>query len=390
MKLLKFTKEFFSKEENQFIILLFIAWRIWILLFALVGMFLPLASKDFLGGTIGNYLRNPLFWSWSNFDGEHYIAIAQRGYQNLEHSFFPLYPIIVNLFSFGNHQYIPFVGILIANISFFLSLFFLWMLIRMDYSKKIAFLSLLSLILFPTSFYFGALYTESLFLFLTVVSFFAARKSKWMISGIFGALASSTRIYGVILIPALLFEWMDKKGSKSLKNSVIPLLSISFILTGFVGYLYYSYKTTGNPFVFYTDLSPFGEQRSSSSITPLPQVFWRYIKMIFTVDILTPTFVTIFFEFVVGLTGLLLIIYGFVKRIRSSYLTFALLSYILPTLTGSFSSLPRYILVIFPLFILSGLSLSKVPKVIRLLVCILMLVLLALQTMFFVRGYWVA
>src|SRR3989339_198501 len=56
-------------------------------------------QNDFLGGGKSLYISNPYLWSWLNFDGEHYLAIAREGYRPLTYFFFPLYPIVVKYLS---------------------------------------------------------------------------------------------------------------------------------------------------------------------------------------------------------------------------------------------------------------------------------------------------
>ena len=97
---------------------------------------------------------------------------------------------------------------------------------------------------------------------------------------------------------------------------------------------------------------------------------------------------TIVVEFVSGLLGVLLLLFSFIKKIRLSYMAFALAAFILPTFTGSFSSMPRYFLVIFPFFITLALVSFK-SRAGLLLVLAIFALLLAAETMFFVRGYWV-
>jgi hypothetical protein len=154
--------------------------------------------------------------------------------------------------------------------------------------------------------------------------------------------------------------------------------------------MWFLYKTAGNPLAFYTELSVFGEQRGEGQVVLLYQVFWRYIKMLVTVTRSDPIYLTILIEFFVGLSSLALIIWGYLRKIRLSYLAFALLGYVLPTLTGSFSSLPRYVLVLFPLFIVLGLFLSTRGRVFRFAFFILSGVLFAVETILFIRGYWVS
>lgn len=369
-----------------------LVWRISTFAFALVGIvLLPLRNTDYLGGSVDNYSTNPLFWGWANFDGDYYLKIAIHGYQSLTHSFFPLYPLFAKYLAMplgANFSSIVVAGLIISNLSFLVSLFIFWRLIRMDYSEKTAFLSLILLLVFPTSFYFGAIYTESLFLLLALSTFYAARKKKWFFAGVLGMLASMTRVVGVLLLPALLIEWFQNTRSKKGRSSIFRLLFLLLVPIGLATYMFFLQKTTGNSLAFYNELSYFGEQRSGQ-LVPLYQVFWRYIKMLATTTMSDPIYLTVSMEAVAGFFVPVLLLWGYIKKMRISYLLFGALAYILPTLTGSFSSMPRYVLVIFPVFILLGIFFSERRRLV-LFLSIISVILLAIETMFFIRGYWVA
>src|SRR3989344_6062439 len=131
----------------------------------------------------------------------------------LEYAFFPIYTMIIYFFShlFSSNLLESIVnsvlvGIYISNIAFIFALILLFELIKIDFSRKISFLTLVVLLIFPTSFYFGSLYNESLFLLLSVLSFYFARKGKWRFASLFGLLSSATRVFGILLLPALLIE----------------------------------------------------------------------------------------------------------------------------------------------------------------------------------------
>lgn len=381
-------------EENiiKKIFYLWLGWRISLFIFALIGLvLLPLQSIHYLGGSIDNYSTNPLFWGWANFDGDYYLKIAVHGYQSLTHSFFPLYPLFAKYLAtpFGSEvSTIVIAGLIISNLSFLISLFIFWKLVRIDYSEKIAFWSLISLLVFPISFYFGAMYTESLFLLLALSAFYAARKKIWFLAGFLGMLASATRVIGILLLPALIVEWFQGVKNRKKQSSIFGLLSLLLIPVGLVLYILFLQKTTGNPLAFYNELGAFGEQRSGQ-LVPLYQVFWRYIKMLATTTMSDPIYLTVSMEAVAGFFVPVLLLWGYIKKMRISYLLFGALAYMLPTLTGSFSSMPRYVLVIFPLFILLGIFLSEKPKL-RLSLFIASIILLTIETMLFIRGYWVA
>jgi len=368
-----------SKKDFLFILYSFLSWRVLlfvILFFAVKSV--PL-QEHFLGGGMQAYLKSPWLWNWANFDGEHYLAIAKDGYHLAEQAFFPLYPLLIKLLGGG-----VWAGLIISNTSFFLALLGLFKLLKIDFSEKISKSAIILLLLFPTSFYFGAVYTESLFLCLVVWSFYFFRKEKYLFAGILGAFASATRIIGVILLAVYLIELFLKK-----KFRVIHY-SLFIILVGLLAYMFYLYKVYGDPLMFLHALPTFGEQRSSTPIL-LPQVIFRYVFKILpnlNYSYFAGTFSTVM-EFVVGIMFLVVSIFSFFK-LRLSYSLFLVLGYIIPTLSGSFSSLPRYVLVLFPAFILFAVWISKTSGLIRFIGYTVLLICLIVSLSLFSRGYWIS
>lgn len=343
------------------------------------GLILPV-KITFLGGGWQNYFVSPLTWSWANFDGVHYLGIASFGYRQFEQAFFPLYPLLIRILgAFSGIDYVK-LGILLSNLSFFLAIVILYSLIKLDYPKN-AFWIIAFLLFFPTSFYFASVYTESLFLFLAIGSFYAARKRLWWLAGFCGALASATRIVGVFLLPALAVEYFLT--SRSDKRSFLWLLLIPL---GLILYMYWLNNNYGDPFYFFHAQASFGAGRSSSGLILLPQVVFRYLKIFITADFNYQYLISVV-EFISSIGALFLLIYG-IKKIRWSYWVFAALAYLTPTLTGTFLSMPRFVLTIFPLFFLLPYYLGN--NKVRTIWLTISIVLLFIATMLFTRGYWIA
>ena len=202
-----------KKKDFLFIFFSFLIWRVLLLVIELITIKFVPVQNNFLGGGIINYLKAPLFWGWANFDGEHYISIAQHGYGLGEQAFFPLYPVLIKMIAFLFLEYtsvVHAVGLVISNISFFIGLIGFYKLIKIDFSNKIAKICIVLLLLFPTSFYFGSTYTEGLFFSLIVWSFYFARKENWLSASILGMFASATRVLGVLLAPAFALMILKK------------------------------------------------------------------------------------------------------------------------------------------------------------------------------------
>ncbi len=370
---------------------LFLVWKLILIIALLISINIPLGYTDrFLGGGPNNYKLAPGFFSWANFDGEHYLSIAIFGYKSLQQAFFPLYPLLISFFgkpfsadlmsSIVNYIL---VGILISNISFYFALLALWKLLMIDFSKKLALLTIFLIIIFPTSFYFSAVYNESLFLLLTVLAFVFARKGNWFLASSFGMLASSTRVFGILLLPTFIIEaFLQKKKS-------LGLLWLFLIPLGLGAYMYYQYLAFGDPFAFYNLQELVGEQRQSGLVI-LPQTYYRYLKMLLTVDIQNPIYQTIILEFICGILFLLLPIYGYFKKIRLSYLFYALAGFLIASIQGSFSSVPRYVIVFFPAFMAMAIFILTIPKFLKVAIIIISAILLIIETALFLRGYWVA
>lgn len=374
------------------ILLMFLTWRailIGVSFFAI--HFVPLAQNDrYLGGGFVNYGISPQLFSWANFDGEHYLSISIFGYKDLQQAFFPVYPMLMSFFSRSNPIDLisslvnsTIVGLIISNVLFVLSLIYLWELIKIDFPKKIAYLTIILLLIFPASYYFGAVYSESLFLFLSVLSFYSARRGKWFVAGLFGMVSSATRVFGTILLLACLIEAYQQKASLS------KFFWIFLIPLGLGVYMWYLNSTIGDPLAFYHFQTLVGEQHQPGIIT-LPQVYFRYIKMLTTTPLVNPIFQTIVLESFVGLAFFILPIYGYFKKIRLSYIVYAMLGFLTPTIQGSFSSLPRYVIILFPSFLAAAIFVNSLPRLVRALLLLLSFSILVTEASLFLRGYWVA
>ncbi|OGD83126.1 hypothetical protein A2165_01990 [Candidatus Curtissbacteria bacterium RBG_13_40_7] len=359
------------------IFLFFLIWRIGLFLIAFIS---PLFIPNF--GARFPYFEERLvssgfphfIWSFGNFDGVHYLGIAQNGYAfQFTQVFFPFYPILIKLLSYLTFGNFLVSGLLISNLAFFGGLVLFFKLVKNVYNEKIAFWSCLFLLTFPTSFYFGAVYTEGLFFLLIISAFYLLYKNKVILASIIGSFASLTRLAGLFLVPSL----MLKKDFKSL----IPVLIVPL---GFLAYVTYLQIEFNNPLYFLSAQSIFGQERSTSGIILLPQVFWRYIKILATTNGLV--LANAVFEMLATIFALSLLVIGF-NKIKTEWLVFSLIAVLVPTLTGTFTSMPRYILVAFPIYIMLALVKSTIAKS---LILFVFFSLLIISTILFAQGYWVA
>lgn len=324
--------------------------------------------------------------SLAQFDGIHYLTIVEKGYvgTGLIQAFFPLYPLLIKMFSLGLINPV-WVGMLISLFCFICGSFLLIKLILIDYHKDIAYKTLLLMLLFPTAFFFGAVYNEGFFFFLTVAVFYLSRKHHWWLAGIVGALAAATRFVGVFLVFALVYEYYIYSKENRGKSFFIYTATLLPIV-GLFSFMIYLQLTFGDPLLFFHVQNAFGANRESSGLVIPLQVFYRYIKIFFNLQADKHLIFIVVQEFISALGGIILGVVGWYK-IRRSYILYALPALITPMLTGTFSSLPRYILPLFPYFLVLVLTCKRqVFWVLALIFAILQVV----NLIFFTQGLWVA
>lgn len=366
----------------------FLIWQVLIVFVVMVaGNLIPLRPSDtFLGASISGYLQNPLLNFRSNFDGVHYVLIATHGYNFGQQAFFPLYPSLIRAI-YHLFESPILAGVLISSIAFLLALYFLNRLILLDCPPRVAKWTIWLLLAFPTSFFFSAVYTEGLFFLLVVLSFYLVRTGHPWLGSISAAFAGYTRLIGIFLLPALFFEILSQNRDLPVFKIMKKFIPLLIIPLGLLVYMNYLNETTGNPLIFYELQSSFRQGRSTELILPY-QVLWRYVKMVFTVNSQDPLYLTIWLEFITGVVFSILSLVSLFRQ-RLSYAVFNFLAFILPTLTGIFTSLPRYVLVCFPVFLLLAQFIS-VRRSWRRLVLGTFMVFWVVYLALFSRGFWVA
>ncbi len=370
------------------ILLAFMVWKGLLLLFAYGGsVYVPLENGG-LARTIafGTPYMN---WIWANFDGVRYLTIASFGYQYPNFAFFPLLPWIISLVNTVTPLTHLDAGLIIVNISIVAALIFIYKIIALDYSERIAFRAVILLLVFPFSYYYQSVYTDAPFLFLSTASFYFARRSRWLAAGVFGYVAGLTRLVGVVLLPVLLIEWYLQQKKKKRVVLYLPAFLkqkaffILLIPLGIITYGSYLQISHDNFFLFQKSMADWGQDKI---VFPL-QVVYRYMK-IFSTASFGFLYLVALIEFTATLLYFTLSVYV-LRRIRLSYGVFMLLLLLIPTFTGTFQSMPRYLLHLFPAF----LGLAVLTQKSRLLFYSMLLLCLILQGIFvalFTRGHFVA
>jgi hypothetical protein len=150
-------------------------------------------AKSF--GRVGNLLAAPAV----RWDGTWYLHIVQTGYSNLSSTrFFPLYPLLIKAASL---LWIPPViaGVAISLASMVIALVIVHRLAALELGEGVANLTVELIAFCPLALYFSAVYAESLLMALTAASIYSARRGRWAWAGVLGGLAALTRVTGFLV-----------------------------------------------------------------------------------------------------------------------------------------------------------------------------------------------
>ena len=293
---------------------------------------------------------------WGVWDSLWYMDIAQSGYsiapklmdypEQTNLAFFPLYPLLMRFFSYFTGGDLFIAGLLVSNGCLILSAYLLYRLVAIQWGDVIARRSVKYLFLFPVSFILSGIFTESLYLCLSLLCFYLAKQRRWWLAGMCGALLSATRSLGLLIAIPLLFEYLS---SVSFKLSKIRanVLFAALIPVGLLAFSYHNYQVSGD-FLFFKTNQAAWDRAFTDPVTAFVQAL--------SAGISEPSYKKLlecaFFAGAVGLLG------RFRKQLPTSYLLLAAYSLLIP-LSAGIASMPRFTLPVFPLFVALALLSQK-------------------------------
>jgi mannosyltransferase PIG-V len=205
-------------------------------------------------GSVGEVLGAPVM----RWDSVYYLQVARDGYTQLKQAgFFPFYPLLMSVLDDVTGSTVI-AGLVISLAAFTAALVLFERLAVLETgSVAIGRRAVWLLALFPASLFFSAVYTEGLFLLLSVGSFYAARRGRWAWAGILGGLAAATRNVGVtLLVPlALLYLWgprEDRPGERGRFPLRADALWLALVPLGCAAVAAKMWQTFDDPFTAWT------------------------------------------------------------------------------------------------------------------------------------------
>jgi hypothetical protein len=190
-------------------------------------------------GSVGNVLAASVL----RWDGIRYVTIAEHGYtQSAQTVSFPLYSLLIR--AVGTIVPSPVVaGVLISLVCFAIALVLVHRIASDELGSRVADITVLMLAFAPLSFFFSAVYTESLMLALTAGTFYFARQQRFAYASIAAAGAALTHVEGILLVAPLALMYWRSRGrttdlrqlwSRSAASLALPPLAVA----GFFTYLH--------------------------------------------------------------------------------------------------------------------------------------------------------
>ncbi len=333
-----------------------------------------------------------LFNRWANWDGGHYLNLAESGYSDFAEDgrhlflvFFPLYPWLIRLLHLVIPSYLL-CALMITNLSFIGGCCFLYALVAGETSKQTAFRTVLLLSLFPFSFFFGAVRTEGLFFLTSAASLYYIRRHRFFTASLLGALAALTRMHGLLLVLPAAAEIIityhpfrllkEKQFGAFWKDCCRKALCLPITAVGTLIYLLLNWHVDGNPFQFLIYQKEHWFQ-GSTYFTNTLHTIWEYsngqdIESVRTLWL--PQLVLFFFSLAVLLYG--------IRRVSVTYsVYFFVYLFMNYSITWPLSC-GRYMTCALPMFIVLAKGSEKHPNLYRGLAVIFTALLAILLPMF--------
>ncbi len=383
-----------TRRDAAFVALVYLAWL----------------AAAYAINLIASGARTPqaLFESWVRFDGIYFRAIAEYGYAEASQrirpdigfpflaAFFPVFPLAIRLVAplFGGNYSVA--SVIVPQALTLLALWALFDVLAYDFSRRVARLAVLALVTFPTFYFLTTAYSETAFLLLVILAFRFYRARRMVLAGVLGALAAAARIMGApFLIGTFALDlaagiWQalgrrrkapiptfprsqTPRTGEGAKASTFPrpqaprtgggassLIPLVLAPLGLVVYAAYLGVQFGDPLLFMQGHASLEWQVGFDPLGPLKGVLLPFATVAkhawmapeFRANMLN----ALFLYFGAGVAA-----YAW-RRVPFAYSAYAALALILPMFTGSLISMPRYVLVSFPLFAGMGIWLEAHPR----------------------------
>lgn len=310
----------------------------------------------------------------NRWDSYWYLDIVQNGYHLRSDNtlsnvvFFPLYPMLIKIVGTILFGHFVLAGWLISMTFLVLSVVVFRKLLEEFHPTVDPDMAIGLMLLFPTAFFFNVIYTESLFLFLTLGTFYSSFRKKFLVAGVIAFLGAFTHSNGMFLALPIAWEvwrtygWKGVFSWKILPALLAPLGTFLFVT--------YDYLRFGDPLLFFKIQSSWGRSFS---------INWDHFSFFSHPSIVNMGIDGFLAVFIIGATC------AVYRNLSALYAVFMSLTLFAAFSSGTLMSVGRYSLVMFPLFILLATVKNETARYAWILTSTLFL---ALDIILFVNNYW--
>ena len=285
---------------------------------------------------------------WSHWDAPHFMSIVRDGYvatgrRALWIVFPPAYPFVTKAVALVVRS--PIVSALVVSfVASVLGAWFLYRLVRLDADDEQAWRAVVLLFAFPTAYFLAAPYTESLYLLAVTAAMYYARTDRYPRAGLAGAVATATRIPGIVIAPALAIEALTNRTRRFTK-----LFWCGVTVAGTVAFLGVNWMVHRDPLYFLQVEK--GPPWFQHAVPPWASLVDAVEQLVHLIPRQPKTaYWTLFARLAAAVFAFVVLLLGR-KRLRAADQFFAWGSLLFFLAASRLISLPRYLLPVFPLYV---------------------------------------
>jgi hypothetical protein len=296
-------------------------------------------------------------------------------------------------------------GIIISLLCYAGCVWLLYRLVRRDFDDALASRAVIYLAIGPLSFFLQAVYTESLFLLLSLACFVFAREGRWRLAGVMGLLATLTRSTGVLLLIPMAYYYYQGRGWK-LRKTDSHVANLLMVVEGLLVWMTYLALAFGKPLAFSTAQAQWERGIGAPNYTVTRAIVAtvyglrkivsaEYYRLFWEAPRPGSEYSTLgtnIFNLLFFIAAALLLWYG-ARRLPGPYSWYALAALAYPLFFPSkyvpLMSYPRFTLTVFPLYVALALYTRDRPRLHKVVVTVGVLLLIGFTAKFAVFS-WVA
>ena len=340
-----------------------------LIVIAIGAVFFPFHTDNYLANFHYPHDQIPnLFNRFATWDAQHYLYLADHGYEPglMSNTFYPLFPFLIHCLSYLFLGNTLIAGLFLSTLFTIASMCYLYLLVRKNYGGEAAVRACLLLLAFPMSFFLGLVYADSLFLMLAIAFFYYEKNDKLWPAIICAFLLPFTRPTGVLIAVISFSTVFSNKMPTSKGNFLLRRFYLTTaIALGFVIYLFIMKILTGDYLAGFNAQNYFNSGYSIQNLLhPIDWFLKNFINISYSFNGPMNGVVSrlCFIGFVVGLVFSFKMFVLTFKTVNDDLWFYALVVGLVSALSGDLMSFPRYLVMIFPLFVFLAIKLKdKIP-----------------------------